>query len=832
MSRTPGALGDLLAAYSVPSGHFDELMGAGGAVRPAWRPFIRHIEHTTAARLSAADASVARQIHDNGVTYNVYADANGPSRPWGLDVLPLIVTAAEWEPLAVGLSQRARLLNAILADVYGPQRLIADGSLPPALVFGHPGFLRPAHGITPPGGCFLHQVAFDLARAPDGGWRVVGTRCQAPSGAGYALENRVTIARLFPEAFRDLRVHRLASFFRTLQEALLAWSPSDGEVPHIVLLTPGPYNETYFEHAYLARYLGFTLVEGSDLTVRDDRVFLKTVKGLEPVHGILRRLDDDFCDPMELRTDSALGVPGLVQACRAGRVLVANALGVGVLESPALLAFLPAICERLFGEPLGLPSIATWWCGERAALGAIAPDLGGRILKPAFPQMPLEPVFLDRADADACARWATRLRTAPDDFVVEEYVPLSHAPSWDGDHLESRGLMLRVFLVADGRGQYSVMPGGLARIAGRDRQVVSNQRGGRSKDTWVLSDAPVPPFSMLRGPLGKDDVAQSSRIVSSRSAEHIFWLGRYAERSENSARLLRAVLTRLPYADSLMAEGSPVVRACVRHGLLPPDRPWGEDATADLADLEALLLAGLADPDAPYGLPGTVRQTVRAASAVRDRLSSDNWRLLSRLAGDIDEVPVGSLADTLEFLDRVIIDLVAVGGLETAHMTRDDGWRFLSLGRHLERLLYIATTVGEVASSGRGGDPLLLEWLLDLSDSLITYRARYMRHPEELAVAHLLTAEPGNPRAASFQLARLAKHARELPGGGLPDHAAALTRSAAAWERVDEGQRQLFAERTSLEQRLAESEALALALSNAITLRYFSHVYERQTSIL
>jgi len=348
-AEEPAVLKFLTAANGI-DGHLDELLDETGALRPHWQAFVRHAGDLGARHLSRQQARVERQIHENGVTYNVYAASEGPARPWAVDVLPAIVPAAEWDTLADGLRQRARLLNSIAADVYGEQRLIAEGLLPPALVYGHRGFLRPCHGIKPPGGVFLHLVAFDVAHGPDGRWRVVGTRAQAPSGAGYALENRLIIRRLFPDAFRELRVHMVAQFFRGLQETLLGSAPTDGETPHVVLLTPGPYNETYFEHAYLARYLGFTLAEGADLTVRDDRVHLKTLTGLKRVHVILRRLDDDFCDPLELRAASTLGVPGLVQAWRAGHVVLANALGTGMLESPGLLSFLPSASERLLGE--------------------------------------------------------------------------------------------------------------------------------------------------------------------------------------------------------------------------------------------------------------------------------------------------------------------------------------------------------------------------------------------------------------------------------------------------------------------------------------------------
>jgi uncharacterized circularly permuted ATP-grasp superfamily protein/uncharacterized alpha-E superfamily protein len=826
----------LLASYAAPAGHFDELRAGREAVRPHWRDFARYAEGLSAADLHLKQARVARQIHDNGVTYNVYAAADGPARPWALDVLPMVIPALEWEALARGLRQRARLLNAMAADVYGAQRLLAAGLIPPALVLGHPGFLRACHGVRPAQGVFLHQVAFDLGRAPDGTWQVVGTRAQAPSGAGYALENRLTVSRLFPDAFRELRVHMLAAFFRTVQETLLEGAPREGDTPHVVLLTPGPYNETYFEHAYLARYLGFSLVEGGDLTVRDDRVYLKTLTGLRRVHAILRRLDDDFCDPLELRADSTLGVPGLVQAWRAGNVLVANAFGAGVLESPALLGFLPGSCEYLLGEPLALPSVATWWCGEDLALDDAITRLPEMVIKPAFPDARMEPVFAAELDERARGDWSARLRAAPEAYVLQAYLPLSHAPVWHARTVASRALMLRAFLVADGQGDYRAMPGGLSRIAGDDRHVVSGQRGGSSKDTWALSEAPVETFSLLPGRLRPEDIARSQRAVSSRAGENLFWLGRYAERSENCARLLRAVLSRLADTDTWSAGlSAPLVRTCERHGLLSPapDLP-----ARDAHRLERDLIADMLDRRTGFSLAFNVEQTVRVAGAVRDRLSSDNWRLVNQLheafagasslspASPAGPAPAASLAAALELIEEAIVSLVAVGGLEMAHMTRDDGWRFLGIGRYLERLLYVATTAEEVAGAGEVEQPALLEWLLDLSDSTITYRARYMRPPEWLAVADLLLFDRRNPRSAAFQLAKLAKHVRVLPGGDLADLGAEIGRAFAACRAAETAQGDLFASPRSLGDFLRHSQDLACRLSDALTLRYFSHVYE------
>jgi uncharacterized circularly permuted ATP-grasp superfamily protein/uncharacterized alpha-E superfamily protein len=807
---------DVLRQYVAPAGHFDEVHDAAGALRPQWTAFADALASVGAPELAMAQRRVARQLHDNGVTYNLAAGS--VARAWTLDVLPHIVPAAEWHWLTAGLRQRARLLHAIATDIYGPQRLLTSGAIPPALVFGHRGFLRAAHDVAPPGGIYLHLIAFDLGRGEDGEWRVLASRTQAPSGAGYALENRLTISRLFPDPFRDQHVQLLAPFFRALQEMLLTAAPQDGSTPHVVLLTPGRYNETYFEHAYLSRYLGFTLAEGADLAVRDDCVYLKTVGGLRRVHAILRRVDDDFCDPLELRSESALGVPGLVQAWRSGNVLVANAFGTGVLESPALTAFLPALCSEILGETLTLRSLDTWWRSD-GTLAQLARDrLTQSVIKTAGDPAGSAMVFggdLAEEERDA---WLGRLQSWPERYVLQEYLPLAHTPVWVDDHVESRALMMRVFLASDGRGDYHGLPGGLSRIGGTDRAVVSGQRGGGSKDTWVLSDSPVERFSLLPGRLRAIDIARSERAVSSRSAEHLFWMGRYAERSENAARLLRAVLSRLPQSDSSVAASSPPIAAtCRRLELLPPEAP--DRSLADL-DYERILIDGLVRADGTHSVAFNVAQTVRVASAVRDRLSSDNWRTLNRLAQTLDTRAKATLtlADSIELLDQVIISLVAVGGLEMAHMTRDEGWRFMSLGRHLERVLYVVATTSEVADSDMTEDPALLEWLLDLSDSIITYRARYMGHAEWIAVADLLLFDRRNPRSAAFQLAKLSKHVPLLPGGDPDGFGARLAELSSA--------RVAGADPKDVAGFLHAMQQVLLNLSDLLTLKYFSHVYE------
>jgi uncharacterized circularly permuted ATP-grasp superfamily protein/uncharacterized alpha-E superfamily protein len=827
-----GFLG-LLSGYRVPEGHFDEMREASGELRPHWRRFVEQAGALEAHDLTRTQRTVERQIGENGVTYNVYAE-NRPARPWALDVLPMILPAEEWEDLAQGLRQRARLLDRIAADVYGPQSLLREGLVPPALVHGNPSFLRGAHGVVPPRDTFLHVLAFDVARGPEGRFEVVGTRVQAPSGAGYALANRLVVSRLLRDAFRDLRVHMLAPFFRVLQQTLTDGAPTDGEPPQVVLLTPGPYNETYFEHAYLARYLGFTLAEGSDLTVRDDRVYLKTLAGLRRVHSILRRLDDHYCDPLELRADSALGVPGLLSAWRAGQVLVANAFGAGVLETPALHGFLPAVCARLLGEPLALPSVPTWWTGEEAALEDASPRLAEMVLKPAFPDLREEPFFFGKSDDAGQAEAEVRLRANPGRYVLEQYRPLSHAPVWRHDRLESSAVLLRVVLAADGRGDYRAMAGGLTRIAGEDAQVVSGQRGGASKETWVLSDRAAPEVSLLRERLRAEDPAAADREVSSRAGENLFWLGRYAERTQNTARLARSVLSRLPDSDAFPAGLYDVfVRACFTSGLLAESE---DDYAANPRRLERDLIAGAFDPTHHEGLAFNVEQTLRTAGAVRERLAGDNWRVLNRLAHALSAEPErgAGLGEALELVDQAIVSMVAVAGLEMSHMTRDAGWRFLGLGRLVERLLFVVAVCATAADAEGADEPALLDWLLDLFDKTVTYRSSHLRAPEWPGVMHLLLFDRRNPRSAVFQLAKLESQIHLLPEAGLESLHADLRRLVALCRARDEQEGGVSSDARALLPFLRASEKAGLDLSDALTLRYFSHAYEpaQATAIL
>ena len=775
----------LLSLYARGYGRYDELLLSSGAPRTHWAPLIAALNASTPEQMRARQGFVAERIRENGITYNVYADPQGTDRPWVLDPLPLILPADEWAGIERAIAQRAHLLDRVLADLYGPQSLIRSGDLPAALVYGHNGFLWPCQGVVPPSGHFLHVYSADIARSPDGGWWVIADRTQGPSGAGYALENRLIASKLFPDLFRDQHVHHLAAFFRHLQDSLCRWAPVDaGESPFVVLLTPGPYNETYFEQSYLARYLGFPLVEGQDLTVRGQTVYLKTLGGLKRVHAILRRLDDDYCDPLELRGESSLGVPGLVDAARAGRVLLANALGSGVLESAGLLAFLPALAERLLGEELAMPAVATWWCGEPPALEYVLEHLDELVIKPAYPSQRMEPVFGNTLSAAERAHWIERLRTRPYAYVGQETVRLSQAPVLPSAsspaldrRLLSRAIGLRVYAVATPEG-WRVMPGGLTRVAGSGQiDILSMQRGGSSKDTWVLSDAPVSQFSLLKGELGSRDIVRSGPQLASRTAENLFWLGRYSERVENSARLLRIACDALSEeGEAGLAAGettallggqtsagrlSAAVATCELFGLLPiVTEPKAARTTTPLA---RRIVAGVHDDTHAGSLANTLRRTLWAASQSRERLSLDHWHALNRLAelrrppGD-ESAAFQTLPATL---DRILLACISMAGFAMDDMTRDAGWRFLVIGRRIERLQCRTLAVARFLDAC-DGRPRAIDSLLDLADSAETYRQRYLRTPDIVPTLDLVVFDPENPHSVVFQADMLLRYLEPL----------------------------------------------------------------------
>jgi uncharacterized circularly permuted ATP-grasp superfamily protein/uncharacterized alpha-E superfamily protein len=818
------------------AGHFDELRGPSARLRAPWIQFFDGLGSDGFADLDHRLDNVGRQIRENGITYNVYADASGTSRPWSLDLLPFLIEQDEWAALSAGVIQRARLMNATLQDVYGAGRAVREGLLPAALVQGHPGYLRAVHGFEPPGGVFLHIAAFDVARAPNGTWWTVGQRIQAPSGLGYVLENRVTISRQFPTAFRELHIQHLAGSYKRMLESLTVLSPQQDGVPRIVLLTPGPFNETYFEHAYLARYLGLPLVEGSDLTVRDDMVYLKALHGLERVHGILRRLDDDFIDPLELRSDSTLGVPGLLQAMRAGNVTIANAPGAGFLESPAATAFFPKLCEALLGEKLLLPSLSSWWCGEAVVREQVLPKLRDLVVKPTYPRGGFEAFLGADASEEELGRWRRRIEEDPTAFTLQSYLPLSQAPTWQGGQVIPRAAMVRLFALADANGEWHALPGGMTRIASQDRQIVSMQRGGSSLDTWVMTPGSVDAFSMLPEHIRPEDLVTKRRPVSSRAAENLFWMGRYAERAENTVRLARLTLSYLSRDDAMPETFLGAIETlCVGRGLVPE-----EVAPPALSPrvFERALIAALADTKDVPSVGFDVRALGHAAGQIRDRLSPAHWRLIlaagDDLFAELGEIEPASLtpADATRALEHLGTQLTAITGAQTDRMTRDDGWRLMTIGRQIERLSTMSVTIGMLFSGDAISSEEGFDLLLELFDSIITYRAHYQRRHETAALIDLLVMDPENPRSLTCAIEALKTTVGFLPvsPGQIPldrflDIEGRMASLVTLCERDEEGHYVRLIELTN------HLYLLGRQLSDEITRRYFTHA-QISTSVL
>ena len=804
----------LLAGYHcLQPRHFDEMLDGDGQVRPHWRPFLSMLAQLGPDEVNRRFAAADRNLRDSGVFYRVYEDPAGATRPWPLSHVPLIIAPGEWQALKAGLIQRAELMEAILSDLYGPASLVRDGRLPAAVVAGNPEFLRPLVGVAPPGGTHLRFYGVDVGRSPDGRWWVLGDRTQAPSGAGYALENRLALSRAMPDIYRALRVERVAPFFQAFQMALSSLNKQDDS--RVCVLTPGPLNETYFEHAYLARYLGFLLVEGEDLVVRDDGVFIRTVSGLKRAEVLLRRLDSDFIDPLELDVRSRLGVPGLVQANRDGTVAVANAPGSGLVEARAMLSFLPALAPALLGRELMLPNVATWWLGDAAVRKDVLERLDDVVIAPAFAGA--LPAHISRArvlgrdlDDEARDRLVAEIGRRGVDFVAQEAVTLSTTPVWDNGGLVPRPFVLRLLLARTGDG-WRVMPGGFVRIAEEaDARVITLQQGGRTADAWVLSDRPVADVTLLPTP-DRIAINRNTGALPSRAAANLFWLGRYMERAEATLRLVRALLNRAAEAYDSLAQVNARIGALLG--------AW-DAVPADMLDTRpaAVAAAAMQQSELFGALPALAHSARGAASVIRDRFSPAAWHALTELA-DLIDAPFVQPASENALFERVNAALriiASFSGLAQENMSQLHGWRFLELGHRLERALATCRYMRQFAY-GSALDAAL-DCLLELADSQITYRLRYVMVAARAPVIDLVALDPNNPRSVMYQLARIETHLATLPkrgGDGRLSPSEQVATALSARMRTTEAE-------AVDEAVLVEIEGELMRLSDAIAGAYFT----------
>jgi len=807
-------LEQLIAGYRPLPGVFDEMMDGDGRVRAHWQPFLAMLAALGSDEINRRFAAADRYLRDSGVFYRVYDDAAGLERPWPLSHIPLIIEPDEWRQLEAGLIQRADLLEAVLSDSYGPGTLTRDGRLPAALIAGNPEFLRPLVGVEPRGGAHLRFYAVDIGRGADGRWWVLNDRAQAPSGAGYAIENRLALSRAIPDIYRTARVERVAPFFQALQAELFALNQRDDA--RIGLLTPGPMNETYFEHAYLARYLGLLLVEGEDLVVEDDGVFIRTVAGLRRTEVLLRRIDADFADPLELNAASRLGVAGLLQAVRDGKIVIINSLGAGLVEARAMLAFLPALAPIVLGEQLKIQNVATWWLGRPDMREEMLGKLDSMVIAAAFTEnfddgrhgSEILGAKLDEAQRRSLMQ---AIRDRGVDYVVQEAVTLSSMPVWRDGQLRPRPFTLRLFLAKTGE-RWQVLPAGFVRIAEDvDARAVSLQRGAATADAWVLAHGPVAETTLLPTP-ERMPVQRATGLLPSRAADNLFWVGRYVERAEATLRLVRAIINRVAEADDAAA---PVIASI--GSLLAAWNAIPQET--NLAPETFIARVVLTRADLEGALPRLTGSARAAASVIRDRFSPDAWRAINDLAIMISSpLAIGPTESAIaERVEAALRILSSLSGLAQENMTRLAGWRFLELGRRIERALLTCRLTRCFAQPG--GPDGELDVLLELADSQISYRQRYVMIAALTPVLDLVILDPNNPRSVIFQLERIETHLGVLPNRNPSGRLSPVQQIAASIAT-----RLRTAEATAVNDALIlDIEQALMKLSDAISTAYLTN---------
>jgi uncharacterized circularly permuted ATP-grasp superfamily protein/uncharacterized alpha-E superfamily protein len=788
----------------------DEFIAQDGTPRTVWTRFFEAFATLTPAEIERRFGSADRHLREAGVTYR--APGETAERIWPLSHLPLLIDESEWQQLTAGIVQRAELLELVLSDLYGEARLVAEGAIPAAAIAGSTEYLRSVCGIKPPGGRYLNLYAADVGRGPDGRWWVLGDRTQAPSGAGYALENRLVLSRAFATLYKSMNVERVAPFFEAFRDALRAGA--DRDEPRIGLLTPGQFSETYFEHATLARYLGFLLVEGDDLAVSGDRIHIRTVAGLKRLDVLLRRVDSNSLDPLELDASSRLGVPGLIDVIRKNGVVVANMPGSGVMEARALLGFLPSLSRRFFGEGLKMPHIATWWCGQKAAREEVLSRLDEVAIEGAYgsgvPGFPGSgPVLASELSASERERLKAAIRDRGIDYVGQELVRLSTTPVWDQGRITPRPFVLRVFAAATPNG-WTIMPGGFCRIAEQlDARAVSMGDGARAADVWVVSDKAVSTATLLPA-VDTVRIRRIAGVVPSRAADNLFWLGRYLERAEATLRLVRALGTQRDPGKGASSVPHSVER--IQRLLVT----WGATSQASRSQPAKVAAEALQAEDKFGSALSLVRSAQRTATSLRERLSPDAWQVITEM--------VERLAEEVEDDDGVVSaaeltlqELASFAGLAQENMNRAAGWRFLEMGRRAERAINTVRFARQFAYDEAGGEDL--DVLLTLVDCQITYRSRYLVGPLLAPVRDLVVLDPYNPRSVAFQVSALNDHIASLPSlkeGGLIERpqrlAVALQATLTTTEAASLDTKTLFA----LEQDL-------LNLADAIGSHYFPH---------
>ncbi len=824
--------------YQSIAGVYDEALAKSGEVRPHWSYVLSSLQNLTLENLTQRQIKTQRILRDDGATYKPFSDQE---RTWELDTVPFVLDNDTWKVIEAGILQRTELLNLLLKDIYGRQELIHQRVIPPEAVFAHPGFLRPCFGIAPPSEHALLLHAVDMVRTPDNQIRIIGDSTQSPSGAGYALENRTVMTRVFPSLFRESQVHRLAVFFQSLRHKLNSLSP-DGDLPNIVVLTPGSRSESYFEHAYLANYLGYSLVQGRDLTVRNGLVWMKSLSGLSRVDVILRRVDDFFCDPAELKSDSYLGVPGLLEVIRSGKVVVANPLGSGILESPVFLKYLPAISQALTGQDLQLPNVATWWAHDPLDREYIFDNLSKLIIKPVFKKSGQHNVLGSELSPSELDQLRQNIQQRPLKYVAQEFISPSYTPCWQQQKFVSRPTVLRSFVVA-GENAYNVMPGGLTRIGKMvDDQLITNQRSALSKDTWILSPEPEQRINLWSDKHQHISIADDrQQNLPSRVVENMFWLGRYAVRAEYALRLLRTVFLQLNNTHELSEESYKTILLAVTQVTETFPGFTAIDSVL-FKNPEAELISIIIDADRAGSVVSRLNEMLNCAEEVKVLLSADTQRVINDIRDNVNMLETTIRTDFAsapeEALDPLVTSLLALSGLVHESMIRGYGWRFIEIGRNLERSYQTMSLIRSLLSPvlGEYDEDNTLETVLLTLETLVTYRRRYRARTDILNGLELAVLDDTNPRSLNSLLQGLKEQVQELPlrqEGSLLSKERRITLELLS--RIQLAQPELLCalekgdkSRKALAKLMSESQELLNELSITLSDIYFDHTETHQ----
>ncbi|GAB1260384.1 circularly permuted type 2 ATP-grasp protein [Aurantivibrio plasticivorans] len=818
----------------------DEVYLPDGTVKPHWQDLLSTIERVGAEDFEQKEAKSRRILRDDGATYNIYDDLNNAASAWSLDLVPFVISSEEWGEIESGLLERAELFNLLLKDLYGPRKLISQGVIPPEALFSHPGFLRSCDGITIPDEHQLILHAVDMARNSDGNMCVMTDRTQAPSGAGYALENRTVMSRVFPSLYRESQVHRLASFFQRLRAKLYAISPNQKQ-PRVVVLTPGPHNETYFEHAFIANYLGFLLVQSGDLVVRNGFLWMKSLQGLSRVDVVLRRVDDWYCDPVELRGDSLLGVAGLLEAVRAGNVVLANPLGSGILESPIFLRYLPDISKHLLGRDMRMQTVETYWCGNAQDMAFIEAHFDELVIKPAYRGTGQRSVHVAGLTEEKKKEFLIAIKANPYAYVAQPILDVSFLPTYDNNVITSRPAVLRSFVTASEKA-YSVMPGGLTRVGIEESAFyISNQAGSKSKDTWVISSEP----SVAETQVSRVEAKKDAEVIRlpSRVVENLFWMGRYAERAEASLRLLRTVFMMLNGEEPLSRDVKRVLLTAVTKVTTTyPGFTEADDALID--DPYTELLHVVVDAARPGSIAANLNAMLYCADESKELVSSDTLRVINDIRDILFDLQgsfgQGIMTAPEESLDPLVTALMALSGLGHESMGRGVGWRFMQIGRRLERSIQTNMVINDMLaqSAPERDEKLFLYGTLLCLENLINYRRRYSADLNIESCLDLIMLDSTNPRSLLFQLNELYQHLTELSTEGvsneLDEHQSVALQAQTLVKliRLKELCQLTDSARPVLAEKLVQLNTLLSSMSDLISDKYFDHRESSQQLVL